>query len=86
MTDRLLGFVSWLKQDTSSVIPSSSVIHRQAMTSKKLNPLSLETLAKAIKVIIFFLKVDHWILHTLLFQTCSEIHSEHNSPYISSQI
>jgi len=59
LTGRLLGFVSWLKQDTRPVTPSSSVIHRQALTSKKLNPLSPETLAKAIKVTFFFLKVDH---------------------------
>jgi hypothetical protein len=51
--DRLSGLVSWAKKENSSFIFNHYIIHRQALASKKLNPIFHEILTEAVKVITY---------------------------------
>jgi hypothetical protein len=84
MTSRLSGLVSWVKIENSSVVFNHSIIHRQALASKKLNPILHETLTEAVKVINFIKSLP---LNTKLFrQLCAQIYSEHTGLLVHSEI
>jgi hypothetical protein len=53
VTGRLSGLVSRVKKENNSVIFNHCIIHRQALASKKLNPILHETLTEAVKVMNF---------------------------------
>jgi hypothetical protein len=84
MTGRLSGLVSWVKKENNSVIFNRCIIHRQALVSKKLNPILHETLTEAVKVISF---IKSRPLNTRLFhQLCAQVDSEHTGLLFHSEI
>jgi hypothetical protein len=84
MTGRLSGLVSWIKKENNSVISNHCIIRRQALASKKLNPILHDTLTEAVKVIYF---IKSRTLNTRLFrQICAQMDSEHIGLLFHSEI
>jgi hypothetical protein len=84
MTGRLSGLISWVKKENNSVIFNHCIVHRQALVSKKRNPILHETLTEAAKVINF---IKSRPLNTRLFhQLCEQMDSEHTGLLFYSEI
>jgi hypothetical protein len=84
MTVRFSGLVSWMKKENNSVICNHSIIHKQALASKKVYPILHETLTEAVKIINF---IKSRPLNTILFrQLCAQMDSEHIGLLFHSEI
>jgi hypothetical protein len=84
MRGRILGLVSWVKMENNLVIFNHCIVHRQALTSKKLKLILHETLTEAVKVINF---IKSRPLNTRLFhQLCAQLHSEHTALLFHTEI
>jgi hypothetical protein len=84
VTGRLSGLVSCVKKENNSLIFNHCIIHRQALASKKLNPILHETITNAVKVINF---IKSRPLNTRMFhQLCAQMDSEHTGLLFHSEI
>jgi hypothetical protein len=84
MTGRLSGLVLWVRKENNTVIFNHCIIHRQALASKKLNPILRETLTDAVNIIN---SVKSRPLNIRFFhQLCAQMDSEHTDLLFDSEI